>query len=98
MTRLDVLRLRAFGVLIALCLAVVGVVSWLAVPLLPAIGVAVATAAFVLNGFGTRAITACHGCGKDLRHLDSGTHGLMCPDCGTVCQFPIEGDEPDQHA
>jgi len=96
--RLDGLRLRAFGFVVAICIAVFGAVSWLAVPLLPAIGVAVATAAFVLNGFGTRAVTTCHGCGRDLRHLSSGTHGLMCPDCGTICQFPSEHDEPDQHA
>lgn len=102
-TWLDKIRLRALAFGIALVLAVVGAISWLAMPALPVIGFAVATAAFVLHGFGARVNAhACHACGKSLSHLSPGTHGIMCPDCGTVCQYftgsddaPIDGSTAD---
>lgn len=81
------LRLRAFAVLVASIFGALAVVGWLSVPVLPALGVAIITAAAVVNSMASRlAMPTCAGCGADLTSTPAGTHGVICQDCGTINQ------------
>ena len=87
MNWLHKLRLRAFAVLVASLVGALAVVGWLSVPVLPALGVALVTAAAVVNQMASRlALPTCAGCGIDLTQAPAGTHGVICPDCGTINQ------------
>jgi hypothetical protein len=88
MSWMQKIRLKALGFAIGLTLAAVGAISWMALPALPVIGVAFATAAVVLNSMTSR-ITgkACQGCGTSLKGQAQGDHGTVCPGCGLVNQF-----------
>ncbi|MBX3377359.1 MAG: hypothetical protein KF678_10205 [Phycisphaeraceae bacterium] len=78
-------RLRVFAVLVATVLAVVGAVSWAALPLWPVIGVAVATIAFAVNGMTSRLDQpVCWTCGADVSKQTAGEYGAICPECGTL--------------
>jgi len=79
------LRLRVFALVAALVLLVVGVVSMFAVPVLPAVGVALTIAVTMVNTMTSRLNDmTCTGCGKSIAKLPAGTHGIACKDCGTV--------------
>ncbi len=87
MNWLHKLRLRAFGVVVASILGALAVVGWLSVPVLPALGVAIVTAAAVVNTMANRlAMPTCAGCGTDLAKTPAGTHGVICHECGTINQ------------
>lgn len=87
MNWLHKLRLRAFAVLVASIFGALAVVGWLSVPVLPALGVAIITAAAVVNTMASRlAMPTCSGCGNDLSQAPAGTHGVICYDCGTINQ------------
>lgn len=87
MNWLHKLRLRAFGVVVASVLGALAVVGWLSVPVLPALGVALVTAAAVVNTMANRlAMPTCAGCGTDLARTPAGTHGVICHKCGTINQ------------
>lgn len=87
MNWLHKLRLRAFAVLVASVFGALAVVGWLSVPVLPALGVAIVTAAAVVNTMASRlAMPTCAGCGTDLTKTPAGTHGVICHDCGTINQ------------
>ncbi len=93
MTWFHKLRLRALAFGIGLALAAAGLISFLALPAAPVIGVAVATVAVVFNQFGSRATgKSCLGCGHNMSQAKSGTHGAMCPECGLINQFPSRDD------
>lgn len=79
------LRLRVFALFAALVLLVFGVVSVFAVPVLPAVGVALTIAVTMLNTMTARLTDfTCAGCGKSIANLPAGTHGIACTGCGTV--------------
>ncbi len=79
------LRLRVFALIAALVLLVFGVVSMFAVPVLPAVGVAITIVVTVVNTMTARlADMTCTGCGKSIAQLPAGTHGIACTDCGTI--------------
>lgn len=81
------LRLRALAVVLGLTLGALAVVGWLSVPVLPALGVALITAAAVVNSMASRlAQPTCAGCGRDLSGSQAGTYGVICPDCGSINQ------------
>jgi phage FluMu protein Com len=81
------LRLRAFAVVLGSVLGAVAIVGWLSVPVLPALGVALITAAALVNTMASRlSVPTCAGCAKDLSKLHAGTYGVICPDCGTINQ------------
>lgn len=87
------LRLRVFALLAGLALLVVTVVGVFAVPVLPAIGVAVTIALTMVNSMASRLETmTCTGCGQDITQLPAGTHGIIC-ECGVV-NHPFNTGEP----
>ncbi|GJM18828.1 MAG: hypothetical protein DHS20C14_10410 [Phycisphaeraceae bacterium] len=85
---LSQIRLRVFAVLAGLITAVVATISLTAWPALPVIGVAIITAAAVVNTMTSRlASPVCAGCGGMLNVRDSGAYGVMCQSCGTLTQI-----------
>lgn len=81
------LRLRALAVVLGLVLAALAVVGWMSVPALPALGVALVTAAAVVHTMSSKlSLPTCAGCGKDLTGKGAGAYGVICPDCGTINQ------------
>lgn len=81
------LRLRAFAVLVGSLLAALAVIGWMSAPVLPALGVALLTAAAVVNTMAARFGDApCAGCGRNLAGSASSNYGAICPDCGTINQ------------
>ncbi len=89
------IRLRVFAVLVATTLAVIGAVSWAALPLWPVVGVAVATIALVFNGITSRLNEpVCWTCGEDLSRLQAGEYGSICPGCGAL-NSTLDGGEAD---
>ena len=77
------LRLRALALVVAAALVVIGVVSAAAVPVWPAIGVAVAAVALVVNRIGARLDhPTCLSCGADVSKEPRGQYGVICPNCG----------------
>lgn len=90
---LNRLRLRVFAVLAGLITAVVAALSLTAWPAVPVIGVALLTAAALVNGMTARlADPTCVGCGRDLAGQASGQYGVVCPDCGAITQLRDEHD------
>ncbi len=90
------IRLRFFAVLVATTLAVIGAVSWAALPLWPVVGVAVATFALVFNGITSRLNEpVCWTCGEDISRLQAGEYGSICPSCGAL-NSSLDGGEADQ--
>ena len=88
------LRLRVFALLAGLALLVVTVVGVFAVPVLPAIGVAVTIALTMVNSMASRLEhMTCTGCGQDIAQLPAGTHGIACDKCGTI-NHPFNSGEP----
>lgn len=77
------LRLRALALVVAAALVVVGIVSVAAVPVWPAIGMAVAAVALVVNRIGARLDDPrCLACGTDVSKEPRGQYGVICPKCG----------------
>ena len=92
-------RLRVFALLVGTTLAVIGAVSWAALPLWPVLGVAVATVAFVFNGMTSRlAQPVCWTCGEDLPRQQGGEYGVMCSSCGSLNMLPDSPGEPPANA
>lgn len=84
-TVLHRVRLRVFGVLLAIGLAVVGLLGWTALPALPVVGVAVVAAVAAVNTMTSRlALGVCAGCGNSIKGQPSGTYGVVCGSCGTI--------------
>jgi len=81
-------------VVVVIGLTAVGLISMTTIPAWPVVGVAVATAAILLNTV-TRSLstTTCLGCGGSLQGLPDGTHGRICPGCGAVNERLV-GDFP----
>jgi len=94
---LNQLRLRVFAVLAGVITAVVATISLTAWPAVPVIGVAILTAAALVNGMTARLNEpTCVGCGRDMAGQASGEYGAVCPDCGAITQMPSETvDGPD---
>ena len=81
------LRLRVLAVLLGLVTAVIATLSLTAWPALPVVGVAVLTAAALVNGITARlSVSTCNGCGASLKGLPRGTYGSICPGCGAINQ------------
>lgn len=81
------LRLRALAVVVGLVLGAFAVVGWMSVPALPALGVALVTAAAVVHTMSSKlSLPTCAGCGTDLTGQGAGAYGVVCPDCGTINQ------------
>lgn len=88
------LRLRVFALLAALAILVFGVVSVFAIPVLPAVGVAIGIAVTMVNSMTARlSHMTCTGCGQDIAQLPAGTHGIACDKCGTI-NHPFNAGEP----
>ncbi len=91
---IQMLRLRVFALVAALTILVFGVVSVFAIPVLPAVGVALTIAVTMVNTMTSRLTDlTCSGCGKSIAQLPAGTHGIACPSCGTV-NHPFNSGEP----
>jgi hypothetical protein len=96
-TLLHRIRLKVFALLVGMTLAVIGAVSWAALPVWPVLGVAVATVAFVVNSLTSRLNDpVCWTCGDDLSKQASGEYGIMCPKCGSLNIVPEDsaGEPP----
>lgn len=79
------LRLRAFGVLLGLALAAIGILSMTTAPVWPIVVGAAAVAAITINKVASRlSRTVCIGCGQRIEHEPVGQYGVVCPKCGTV--------------
>jgi len=84
-TLVDRIRIRVLIVVVGGVLAGIGAVSYAAAPLLPVIGVAMATTAVVVRSMvSPLGQTACRGCGADLAGHRPGEHGVTCPACGRI--------------
>ena len=93
-TVLHSIRLRVLGVVIGLTLAAIGVLSWMALPVLPVVGFAVATAALVVNSMTSRlSKPQCLGCGHDFSGEPTGQYGVVCSECGRINQIGSPQDE-----
>jgi len=97
-TVLHSMRLRVLGVVIGLTLCAIGVLSWMALPVLPVVGFAVATAALVVNSMTSRlSKPLCRDCGLDLSNEPTGPYGVACSECGRINQIGSpQNDEPVQ--
>ncbi len=81
------LRLRALAVVLGSVFGALAVIGWMSVPVLPALGVALVTAAAVVHAMSSKlSQPTCAGCGKDLTGGGASAYGPICPDCGTVNQ------------
>lgn len=79
------LRLRAFGVLLGLALAAIGILSMTTAPVWPIVVGAAAVAAITINKVASRlSRTVCIGCGQRIETEPVGQYGVVCPKCGTV--------------
>jgi hypothetical protein len=89
------IRRRALWLLVGIAAATLGMMSMTTLPAWPLVGVAVATAAIVLNAI-TRPLTrtSCLGCGTDLSDVPISTHGRMCRQCGMINERAV-GDYPE---
>ena len=93
------IRLRVFAVLVATVLAVVGAVSWAALPLWPVLGFAVATIAFAVNGMTARLDQPmCWTCGADVSQQEPGEYGMICPECGSLNAQTPPVNKPGRNA
>lgn len=89
MTMMHRIRLRVFAVLVGTTLAVIGAVSWAALPVWPVVLGAVATIALVVNGMTSRLNQpVCWTCGEDISKQAAGTYGAVCPKCGSLNTTP----------
>lgn len=73
------------------------VVSVAALPALPVVGVAMAGVAVVVNVVASKIrpnTFSCYNCSHDLTKQPVGVYGVVCPECGSICQ-PITHDSPD---
>lgn len=85
MTVLERIRIKLVVFVAGLLFAAIGVLTWAALPVLPVVGVAVATAAFVASSMTSRLSKGvCHGCGQRLGPATPGEHGVLCPNCGRL--------------
>lgn len=92
MTWMHRIRRRALWVVVCLGLTALGIVAWTTIPAWPVVGVAVATAALVLNSMTARlSETTCLSCGTDLASVPSGAHGRVCTHCGAVNERTAAG-------
>ena len=88
------LRLRVFALIAALAFLAFGAVSVFAVPVLPAVGVAITLAVTMVNTMTSRlADMTCNGCGESIAQLPAGTHGIACDKCGAI-NHPYNTGEP----
>ncbi len=96
MTWMHRLRLRVFAVLVAVAIGVIGLVSIASIPVWPAVGMAVAAIALVVNGMTSKlSHSICLGCGASLAGQARGEHGVACPECGLIdCTLASEDDTP----
>lgn len=79
------LRLRAFGIVVGLGLATVGLLSMSILPALPVVVGAFAVAALVVNKVAAQLSNpVCIGCGGKLDNEPLGQYGVICPKCGTI--------------
>lgn len=80
-------------------LAGIAIVSWLAVPAWPVIGVAVAVVVATVSTMTTRLSSlTCLSCGGDLTSVVAGEHGRACPTCGSISRTLAKGSSvPDSH-
>ncbi|GAB5495220.1 MAG: hypothetical protein Phyf2KO_03000 [Phycisphaerales bacterium] len=79
------LRLRAFGIVVGLGLATLGLLSMSILPTLPVVVGAFAVAALVVNKVAAQLSNpVCIGCGTKLDNEPLGQYGVICPKCGTI--------------
>lgn len=91
---METIRLRAFAVVVATCIAAVGLIAWSMIPAWPVIGVGVAVVAVVINRVAVRLDQpACWSCGISMKEQPVGQHGSICPKCGAVNQPLLHADE-----
>jgi len=87
MTFMHKIRLRVLALLVCVIIAVIGVVSWAALPVWPVVGVAFATVALVFNTMTSRlSNSVCWGCGTDISRSAPGEYGVICPKCGALTE------------
>ncbi len=78
-------RMRALAALVGVSIAAFGLIAWAALPVLPVVGVAVATVAVMINSVAARLDEAiCRDCGHDLMGEAVSDYGVACPRCGLL--------------
>lgn len=90
-TWLGGLRLRAFLLVVGIPLAAAGIIAlspaWAT---LPVVGVAVAAVMTSLSKVTQRlSENTCLTCGHDLSRESPATHGIICPECGSLYQRAV---------
>lgn len=80
-------RFKVLSLIAGITLAAAAVILWTPIGWVPVVGVAVAAAVVAVNRVGHR-LTAptCYHCGRDLRGVADGEHGILCPGCGSLHQ------------
>ncbi len=77
--------MRALAALLGVSIAAFGLIAWAALPVLPVVGVAVATVAVMINTVAARLDEAmCRDCGQDLVGEAVSDYGVVCPRCGLL--------------
>jgi DNA-directed RNA polymerase subunit RPC12/RpoP len=80
-------RVRVFSLVLGIGLAATALVLWTPLGWVPVVGVAVAAAVVAVHRAGHRLIEpVCYHCGKELKGLPDGEHGILCPGCGALHQ------------
>jgi predicted RNA-binding Zn-ribbon protein involved in translation (DUF1610 family) len=83
------IRLKVLAYVAGVLLAALGIASIATIPAWPLVGAAVAVAAVVIHKAAHRlSEPTCLGCGRDIRDLPLGEHGVICPDCGHISRKP----------
>lgn len=78
-------RMRALASVLGVAIAAFGLIAWAALPVLPVVGVAVATVAVMINSLTARLNEPlCRDCGQDLRRESLSDYGVACPRCGLI--------------
>ena len=93
------IRRRVLIMTVGIAMAAVAMISLTTVPAWPVLGVAVAAVAVAVNSAASRLRTddpSCLACGGSLKDVSAGTHGAICPDCGSINQPYVT--DPDERA
>jgi len=95
------MRMKALSIAVGIALAATALVLWTPLGWVPVVGIAVWAAVVAVNRTGHRLTEpVCYHCGKELKGLPDGEHGILCPGCGALHQGRrmALGNRPDPRA
>ncbi len=81
------IRMKALALVLALALVAIAMLSLTTWPAWPVVGMAVATAAVMVNSMASKLRLEhpmCVHCNQDLTGETPGVYGVACPNCGNI--------------